>query len=81
VAGWPTSDFLIYKGAGPPPAAPTNWVRIQAGAQYTFNVPTADYAAGVTPNRVIGWVQMVNSGDVTTFDQDEDQVQAGAWAY
>jgi hypothetical protein len=60
VAGWPTSDFLIYK--------PTNLVtpvRVPAGSSYTFSTNQI----GI-PTSPIGYIKMVSG--TTTFDQDED---------
>lgn len=62
VVGWPTADFLIYK-----PTDAATPVRIQAGAQYTFNAPPSFYK----PGDIVGYVKMVSGS--TTFDQDEDQ--------
>jgi len=76
VSGFPNGDFLICKtpsldriGVSTPPPVSPKTVRVQAGAQYTFNAPNGKFSPGQTA----GFIQMINSVS-TTFDKDEDQV-------
>lgn len=64
VAGWPTSDFLIYKNS--PTAVP---VRIPAGSSYTFEYAEGSSYGYFGKNFIVGYVATV--AGTTTFDQDE----------
>lgn len=68
IAGWGSVDFLIYKPTQGQPASSVLPVRIQAGAQYTFDAPDCQYK----PLDVAGYVAMATVR-TTTFDQDEDE--------